>query len=222
MGNLGGVSILDKIKKIHVAHLKKLSDRGDYIANVINLPPFKGRTDVSTATEEKDEIWFKYNNYNPDLATRINYGSLTAMNKQEICFQEQMLEIYSEIAESERGFYLILEDDFRLCDDFSGKYEKILSNIPEDSDCCFLGSCCNLLVPDSYEGEFWPSEKSRCGIAYTITPSFCQKLIKTKEYYMPADWNLTFVKDLLGGKFYWSKTILFNQGSEGTYKSNIR
>jgi GR25 family glycosyltransferase involved in LPS biosynthesis len=220
--NLGGRNTLDNIKKIHIAHLGKLIDRGEYISEVLETPFFKNRTKLNISTEQKDALRLEKNSYNPNLESRINYHNFPPLKKQEICFQEQMLEIYSEIAESEEGIYLILEDDFRLCDGFLEKHEEVLSKIPEDSDCCFLGSCCNLRVPEKFTEEFFPNKSSRCGIAYTITPSFCRKILKIKEYYMPTDWNLKFVKDISGGKFYWSKTLLFVQGSEGIYKSNIR
>ncbi len=210
------------INKIYIAHLDKLTDRKNYINSILDSPFFKDRTFVSVATEEKDLSWILNNSYNPNLSTRIEYCKVTPLKKQEICFQEQMLEIYSEIADSEDGLYLILEDDFQLSSDFEEKCNEVFFKIPKDADCCFLGSCCNLFVPDECEQEFWPNEYSRCGIAYTITPNFCKKIIQAREYYMPTDWNLTFVKDLFGGKFYWSKTILFNQGSEGIYNSNIR
>jgi GR25 family glycosyltransferase involved in LPS biosynthesis len=206
---------MNNIEHIYIAHCAKLTARGEYIKSILEHPFFLGRTTVNAATEKDDDVRLANSTYQVGVYPQ-------ALKRQEICFVEQMFTIFQDIVDKGYSRCLILEDDFRLAEGFDQNYERVFSQIPEDASCTFLGTCCGLLAPSDYLSEFFPTQSSRCGIAYTITREFCEKFLAAKQYFLPLDWHLTHVRNKHNSKFYWSKTILFIQGSEGVYPSNIR
>jgi hypothetical protein len=209
----------NNIDHIYIAHCAKLTARGEYIKSILSHPFFIERTTVNAATEIDDESRFNSSTYQYDVSS----GLTRTLNRQEICFMEQMFTIFQDILTNGYERCLILEDDFHLSSNFDVDYERVFSSIPQDASCTFLGTCCGLLAPSDYPEEFFPSQSSRCGIAYTITKEFCEKFLAIKQYSLPLDWQLTHIRNTNNSNFYWSKTILFLQGSqEGIYQSNIR
>lgn len=204
------------IDKIYVSHCEKLHDRMDYIKSSLSHPLLNGKTEIITFTEDDDKKNLKNSTYvkSPMWTQPIK--------NSEIYVAEQMFFIYENILENKYNHTLILEDDFIFSKDFDIYYDKYFQTLPIDYDCIFMSSCCSLEVPKNYSELYWESETSRCTCAYIVSLNFCEKIIKKRNYFCPIDWHLNFVKKELNLKYYWTKDIIFNQGSETIYKSNIR
>lgn len=205
------------VEHIFIQHCKKLEKRKEYIDSIIsNHSFFKERTTLITFDESDDEHNFENSNY--------IYNELwpQGLKRTEIFIAEQMFFIYEQIKNKQYKSVLILEDDFILNENFNLLHEKIFNDLPENFDCVFLSSCGELLVPSNFEGLFWESSTSRCTCGYVVSKNFCEKITVNKKYFSPIDWHLNFVKKELDLRYYWSKPILINQGSEYQYNSNIR
>lgn len=208
-----------KLDQIYISHYEKLTDRKVYFDKVISTNTiFKG-AQVVASNDEIDKQVLLNNSYVDDRT--VWHG----LKNSEICIAEQMFKIYRLIAKSNNNLCLILEDDFVLTENFNHYLNEFLNNLPNDFDCIFMSSCCDLKpkhnnVVNKY---FYEEETSRCTTAYLIKKETCEKILSIANYTAPIDWHLNFIKEKLGLKFYWSDPIIVLQGSEkDIYKSNLR
>lgn len=208
-----------KLDQIYISHYEKLTDRKVYFDKVISTNTiFKG-AQVVASNDEIDKQVLLNNSYIDDRT--IWHG----LKNSEICIAEQMFKIYRLIAKSNNDLCLILEDDFVLTENFNHYLNEFLNNLPNDFDCIFMSSCCDLKpkhnnVVNKY---FYEEETSRCTTAYLIKKETCEKILSIANYTAPIDWHLNFIKEKLGLKFYWTDPIIVLQGSEkDIYKSNLR
>jgi len=208
-----------KLDQIYISHYEKLTDRKVYFDKVISTNTiFKG-AQVVASNDEIDKQVLLNNSYVDDRT--VWHG----LKNSEICIAEQMFKIYRLIAKSNNDLCLILEDDFVLTENFNHYLNEFLNNLPNDFDCIFMSSCCDLKpkhnnVVNKY---FYEEETSRCTTAYLIKKETCEKILSIANYTAPIDWHLNFIKEKLGLKFYWTDPIIVLQGSEkDIYKSNLR
>lgn len=208
-----------KLDQIYISHYEKLADRKVYFDKVISTNIiFKG-AQVVASNDEIDKQVLLNNSYVDDRT--VWHG----LKNSEICIAEQMFKIYRLIAKSNNDLCLILEDDFVLTENFNHYLNEFLNNLPNDFDCIFMSSCCDLKpkhnnVVNKY---FYEEETSRCTTAYLIKKETCEKILSIANYTAPIDWHLNFIKEKLGLKFYWTDPIIVLQGSEkDIYKSNLR
>lgn len=208
-----------KLDQIYISHYEKLTDRKVYFDKVISANTiFKG-AQVVASNDEIDKQVLLNNSYVDDRT--VWHG----LKNSEICIAEQMFKIYRLIAKSNNDLCLILEDDFVLTENFNHYLNEFLNNLPNDFDCIFMSSCCDLKpkhnnVVNKY---FYEEETSRCTTAYLIKKETCEKILSIANYTAPIDWHLNFIKENLGLKFYWTDPIIVLQGSEkDIYKSNLR
>lgn len=208
-----------KLDQIYISHYEKLTDRKVYFDKVISTNTiFKG-AQVVASNDEIDKQVLLNNSYVDDRT--VWHG----LKNSEICIAEQMFKIYRLIAKSNNDLCLILEDDFVLTENFNHYLNEFLNNLPNDFDCIFMSSCCDLKpkhnnVVNKY---FYEEETSRCTTAYLIKKETCEKILSISNYTAPIDWHLNFIKEKLGLKFYWTDPIIVLQGSEkDIYKSNLR
>lgn len=206
------------VDKIFISHCEKLKNRKEYIDSVLSDEPFfKDRTEIIVFDEEMDKKSLANNSYKEQ--PEKYRGKL---GNAEIYITEQMFYIYEQILKQNLNNCLILEDDFVLNDNFHKYKDTIFDSLPDDYDCIFYSSCCNFNVPSDFEGMYWENHQSRCTCAYLVSNEFCRKILVDKTYCSPIDWHLNFSREPLNLKFYWSKPILFEQGSLFKYKSNIK
>lgn len=208
-----------KLDQIYISHYEKLTDRKVYFDKVISTNLlFKG-AQVVASNDEIDKQVLLNNSYVDDRT--VWHG----LKNSEICIAEQMFKIYRLVAKSNNNLCLILEDDFVLTENFNHYLNEFLNNLPNDFDCIFMSSCCDLKpkhnnVVNKY---FYEEETSRCTTAYLIKKETCEKILSIANYTAPIDWHLNFIKEKLGLKYYWTDPIIVLQGSEkDIYKSNLR
>lgn len=208
-----------KLDQIYISHYEKLTDRKVYFDKIISTnPTFKG-AQIVVSNDEIDKQALLNSSYVDDRT--IWHG----LKNSEICIAEQMFRIYKLITKSNHSLCLILEDDFVLTENFNHYLNEFLNNLPNDFDCIFMSSCCDLKpkhnnVVNKY---FYEEETSRCTTAYLIKKETCKKILSIANYTAPIDWHLNFIREKLGLKFYWTDPIIVLQGSEkDIYKSNLR
>lgn len=203
--------------KIFVIHYKKLVNRKEHI-----LKQFEkyNITDFEFIEIDRDEL-DKY-----DLSIfEENYTNAAKAIFFSHCYAyTQIKNNYNEA--------LIFEDDVILCDNFIHILNHYLSQLPNDYDMCFLGSCCNLHIPKnnlipnkniyekSLETTNWGGDGStRALYSYLVSKKCAIKLceyVDKMNYKMnlPSDTWLNVVARDINLKMFWAEPTIAIQGSE--------
>jgi glycosyl transferase family 25 len=203
--------------KIFVIHYSKLVDRKRHI-----LEQFKKHniTDYEFIEKyDKDEI----TNTQSSLFD-INY------KKSTMSLTLKHMYVYNRIAKNYENA-LIFEDDVILCDNFSEKLNKYMSQLPKNYDMLFIGDGCNLhiekhtLSPNKYIYEkcLYPTDwggdgATRCCDSYIISNSCAKKLCKSINNLisitLPIDWWLNVAARDNNFKVYWAEPTIVTQGTQ--------
>ena len=150
------------------------------------------------------------------------------LKKSELSIAAKHLKVYEDILQNKHKTSLVLEDDVVFEEDLVQQIESYLKKTPTDWDFVFIGSGCNLRIPqDRREPEKVAYHKdhpaTKCLDSYLVTYSAVQKFYNTlKPITLPMDFEMNYhllVNDL---KCYWWEPPLIRQGSQcGLYDSEI-
>jgi len=191
------------VKKIFVVHYKKLLDRKKYIEDF-----FSNNNIVHYEFREK----YQREELTNDI--KKSYFMLDNLSPAQICITIEHIEIFREILKSEYdGWYLILEDDAKFVNNFIGKLNNLLLDVPNDAEYLDISNYFNL-----NSSEKWVRQTAtRTNVSYLIKKSTCEKILKTIipfEYAIDHELNKQF--KLHNISVYWSGESLISQGSYGS------
>jgi mannosyltransferase OCH1-like enzyme len=116
---------------------------------------------------------------------------------------------------------LILEDDVTLCDNFIEYCNYFISQLPNNWDVAWVGSCLNLHEP-TVEGKYVykTSRGSRCTHAFLVSKSMVNKVIDCiSDVNLPSDHFYNYLIRKFNLNNYWFEPSLARQSME--YKSEI-
>jgi GR25 family glycosyltransferase involved in LPS biosynthesis len=206
--------------KIFVIHYSKLVERKKHILEQLqkyNITDFE-----FIETNNPDNLNIEYIKKMHD---NIQIG-LKSLNCKH-------LSCYDLIANSDKydnyKYYLILEDDVFLQDDFTSKLLDYLKQLPEDSDILFIGNGCNLHTQAKFikpNCNIYTNYCSRCADSYLITKQCADKMIKyfnNLPYIINCgiDTWMNKVRMDLNLVFYWAEPTIVCQGSQnGTFRTS--
>jgi GR25 family glycosyltransferase involved in LPS biosynthesis len=179
--NIKDITIFEAINGKEIEHYfnKNMSKVSPFMKNLIES--FGGDTMISS--------WALYQllqkSNRRDHAQLGTFGAVGCYLSHILLWKKMISENWSSI--------LIFEDDVELYNNFSSKIDNIFSNMPEDTDFLFLGTCKNL-VPKPYNEMFNKVAGSFYGLhGYVITNNAAKKLMK---YLFPIevqiDWMISF------------------------------
>ena len=179
-------------------------------------------------------------NYGKDVLTINDTKIFKNISNAEISCTLHHIECFKKIVEK-YDYALILEDDAILCDNFTDKLKKYISQLPTNWDMLFIGNGAGLHIPkhiinntiNIYKKEnfatLWGGGgATRCMDSYLITKRCCQAILKRvylPNYIidMPTDHWLNKVIKNYNFNIYWAEPTIICQGSElQLYKSSIR
>lgn len=205
------------IDKIYVVHLESLVDRKKYLDSI--LPNFNIPFEYYISNGETDkEILNNVDSYYKFDVSVLN----RRLSDGEICVAATHIKIYNDILKNNYNYCLIIEDDAIFSENFYEKLIKIMEE-KEDYDLIFLSSCCDLHKTKTSDKFLYNSEKSRCVSGYVLNRKKLERMI---ELFSPIsttiDENFNFIKNKMDIKYAWCEPTVINQGSENTYKSNLR
>jgi GR25 family glycosyltransferase involved in LPS biosynthesis len=206
--------------KIFVIHYKKLVKRKE---NILKQFEKYNITDFEFVEIDRDEL----QNYNLDIFDK-------SIGKVGIAVFLSHLYVYKEISDKYNNAF-IFEDDIILDDDFINKYNKYISQLPNDYDMLFIGDGCNLhiekekIIPDKYIYEkclhstSWGGDgATRCVDSYLINKKCAIKLCEyfnnlSSKINLYIDWYLNIIARKYNLKIYWMEPTIVKQGSENGF-----
>jgi GR25 family glycosyltransferase involved in LPS biosynthesis len=116
---------------------------------------------------------------------------------------------------------LVFEDDVVLEPNFTERLNNYISQLPQDWDSCWVGSCCGLHAPYIEGINVYKMDGSRCTHAFLLSKSGIYKIVNDMKFANdPADWyyNMLILKHNLNN--YWFEPPLAYQNLK--YKTTIQ
>ena len=212
-----------KQPKIFIIHYTPLEDRKKNILEQLQ----KYNLDAEFINMNKDDVLTNENT--------IKYNSSREILKKTAFLTKKHLHCYQEIIDK-YDYALILEDDFILADNFTEQLNKFITELPDDWDMCFIGSCLDIHInsdiinanPNKHVFKVDSSKAStRCVHAYMVTKKCAKKVlnkINKPDYIIKEeiDHLLNTIITELNLNIYWTEPSIVSQGSEnGTYSSSL-
>jgi GR25 family glycosyltransferase involved in LPS biosynthesis len=129
--------------------------------------------------------------------------------------------ILKDIFKKQYQATLILEDDVILCDDFVNYCNLFMSQLPDNWDIVWVGSCLNLHEPSVESQYVYKTDRgSRCTHAFLVSKSMVNKVIDcVSDINLPSDHFYNYLIEKFKLNNYWFEPSLANQSLE--YKSEI-
>jgi hypothetical protein len=163
------------VDKVYICHYKKLKDRKDELKNHLEDNKIFDYEFVELFDKDewdKEEIRKQYPNVF-EVTDENRY-----LNDSEVSLTLKHSWIIQDAHSKEYESSLVLEDDVLLCYDFLDNFNNYKSQLPDDWDIAWVGSCYNLHA--DYDGKtnvYKTNHGSRCTHAFAISKQFCQKVV---------------------------------------------
>lgn len=184
------------------------------------------------------ENWMKYNSLWHMYESKPRQLTLS-----EIACQNTHIAIYDYIINNNLKYCIIFEDDTILYNNFKDNLIKIINDLPDDFDACFIDDSFGWTV-ENYRSEkmkgYLPSlnmnklediknqqnkyvykmPSGKCAAAYIISKKGAQ-ILKNEliPFCLPIDWMQTYVFLHKNMNIYWSHPPIVHQGSLDVYVS---
>jgi len=134
------------------------------------------------------------------------------MSKPEISLCLKHIEVFKDAVKNNYKNVVVFEDDIILDENFNDKLNSYMSQLPNDYDILWIGSCCDLHAPVVDGINIYNAHSSRCTHSYLISNSGCRKMLSLLDYLNnPIDWYFNFVIKNLNLKNYWAEPDLSRQ-----------
>lgn len=205
------------IEKLYIMHYQPLEDRKIYLDKIV--PKIHSNYEFIVSNNETDqEIIDRFNEvykYNPEILNR-------KIQFPELCASLAHIKVYEDMIKNDYKLCLVIEDDALITDDFFRKINDVVA-YADKFDFIFLSTCCNLRSNLKTNELVHPSPYSRCMTGYLVNR---RNLEKTIENLTPLSTNidnqLNVIKNKAGLEYGWCEPPIIIQGSEVSYKSNLR
>lgn len=135
--------------------------------------------------------------------------------------------VYQALSKIDSEYFMILEDDSILCDDFENKLHHYLEQTPKDWDVIYIGRGCNLhpknITADKLVYKM-DHPCSRCTEAMLMKKTTVSQLANTWfPFHLVVDWELAYQQYLHSHNIYWWEPSIVIQGSVcGMYDTTLR
>lgn len=217
--------------KTYLIHCKTLTERREMMERQIEDQGLKNVTwfldyDGNELDQHTIEKWytpeFWYQRFVPQF-----YGGVVSQPRVlglgSISLVIKHAHVYEQIANSDDEYALILEDDVLFNDNFR-EIDRYMENAPDDWDMIFIGSCCNLRVKDTVEGQHFyrkESPSTKCTDSFFIKRDAARKLANgLRRFSLTIDFELNYHLHCNKMNVYWLEPPVTRQGSEaGLFES---
>lgn len=207
--------------KTFILHYTPLTERRKWIQQQIEKHNITNYEFV-TEYDKEDLNTTILRNFNP----KLQMSEISLFMKHIRCYQRI-------IEDTTNQFFLVLEDDVILCDDFMSIVSKYIAQLPADFDMCFLGNGCNLHVntalikPDV--NVYNVQQYSKCTDSFVISKRYANCMIESFALarHIPINLPIDHWFNSIGNKnqcnSYWVEPTIVTQGTQvGLFKSSIR
>tara|TARA_B100001996_G_scaffold373288_1_gene350619 strand:- start:770 stop:1468 length:699 start_codon:yes stop_codon:yes gene_type:complete len=232
---------MNKNYKIYVIHYSKLIERKKYIESIFENLDFDYEFVESFDKEDLNEknISYFYNDNKEIYDEKVKLWdkrskSYYKLTDPEISVSIKHLEALKKIEKNKYEFGIILEDDvIPKYVDFILEVENLIKSYKK-WDVLFIGEGMGESYRDSKIGirRFIPFKQifkikhpaTNCLEAYIVKKSSINKILEDLiPINLVIDWELAYQFFLKNLNIYWSKKIIFNQGSKNNiYRSELR
>ena len=217
---------------VFVAHYAPLTQR----KQVFSAELARHNIDAEWITEEPDEPLENASYYDPTswdeklkVVPRRGHASARLLRQAEYSLMyKHMLILFAGYTRTYDSI-LVLEDDAMLHPMFTQMFNKQLAETPDDYDFVFIGSGCNLRIPQGQQvpGQVAykvPHPASKCTDSFVVSRKALEKLSETLEpFTFPADFELNYQMALHDMNVYWWEPPIVSQGSQdSTYCSEVQ
>jgi len=146
---------------------------------------------------------------------------------REIAVTISHIDTYRRLAESDRDWALIFEDDAVLEMRFAERFDEYFAELPADADFVFIGSCCGLRIDGVEPGRRFYRKgcpATKCSDSYLVSRNAARTVLRTiVPFVLTIDWELNYQLDRHDLVVYWLEPPLVSQGSEtGVHTSSLR
>lgn len=226
---------------IFIPHYIKLTQRKEYLDAALKEEGFSNihwydHIDRDTLTSEHLS-WYQYSpeKWNSLNAIWKHYDSPPRqLSPSEIAVTVTHILIYNYIIDKGLDYVLILEDDIILYNNFTKKLKRVIQELPDDFDACFLSDNFGWTVDNYKEGylgslnnnKYTPEKciykmpTGKCADAYLLSYHGAKILYEnTIPFYFPIDWMHTPIFLQNNMNIYWAEPSLTHQGSDDIYGS---
>ena len=221
------------INKVYIAHYAPLVDRKERMkrdfCEKFQLEPVWVESEPTQA--ELQRIYKNNIQLWSEKISGLDYGGpiphkILSESEKSIAYKH--IEIWKDIAEKGVKTALILEDDVILDTDFPDQFNFNLINTPHDWDLIFIGSGCNLRIPEHRRQKGTIAYRkahpaSKCLDSYLIKHDAAVKLYNTiSSFTMPIDFEINHHMRTHNMVIYWWDPPIVKQGSQcGLFDSEI-
>lgn len=216
---------------VHVAHYTPLAERRARLEVDLARAGINARWLTRHDRDElTPELTARYYRRDDDLWRRKTFYTETparALRPAELSLAMKHVEIFRHVRDGAEACALVLEDDVLLGPDFAARFDRIFAAAPDDLDFVFVGSCCDLRVPNPSPGQHFYAKTTpatKCTDSFLLTRAAAERLCETiLPLTLPIDFELNYQLHAHGMKVYWVEPPLTAQGSQnGTYASAIQ
>ncbi len=215
--------------KTYIVHCKSLTARKESVLGQIrSFENVEWYTDYDgdELTQDIVDEWYTPNHWYERFVPEFYGGVISPMRTLgmgSISLVIKHAMIYEKIANGPDDYALVLEDDVLLSPDFD-VIELRMDHAPEDWDMIFIGSCCDLRVPNAVPDHYFYkklSPSTKCTDSFLITKKTAATLAKAlKPFSLTIDFELNYHLHSNDMNVYWMEPPLVSQGSEsGMFES---
>jgi mannosyltransferase OCH1-like enzyme len=209
------------VDNIYICHYKKLEKRKQSILEQLKEQKIHTYEFVENFDKTEwniEEIEKEY----PKVFKDLKKESKSCNDKNsQISLALKHAFILKDVFKNKYKTSLILEDDVILCDNFVNYCNFFMTQLPNDWDIAWVGSCLNLHEPN-IDGKYVykTSKGSRCTHAFLVSESMVNKVIDCiSDINLAADHFYNYLIEKYNLNNYWFEPSLANQSLE--YKSEI-
>ena len=226
--------------KIYIIHYTKLTDRKNYLDNLLKDKNIEFEYISEFDQEELDQnniaLYYRDNEELFNTKSKIWHKKANkyyVLSPPEISCSIKHIDALRKIANSDKDFGLILEDDaIPYRDNYLSQIENVLSNSIK-WDALFIGNGMGESFRNKKIGykKYLPIKNvkvshpaTNCLEAYIIKKEIAKKIVDSiLPFNLVIDWELAYQFYKLDLNIYWIKKPIFFQGTkEDIYESTLR
>ena len=198
---------------VYICHYAKLESRKSKMIDQLHIAGINNYMFVELFDKDSwdaEDIQYDYPFIDIDkkLGVKMNDGEKSLALKHAWIIMDACNNNFSSI--------LVLEDDAVLCDDFTTKFNEYSSQLPDDWDVAWVGSCFNLREPQEPDKFVYRIDRgSRCTHAFALSSSFLKRAVaESYNIREPSDVFYNRILNELYAENYWFQPPLALQSLE--------
>ena len=221
------------VNKIYIAHYSPLTERKVFLTEQLTKLGLESEwIELEPPDAEIDKLYDTSTAAWTKRMEELSYSSEFPprhLKRSETSLVYKHFKMYKKIIDLKVQSTLILEDDVVLDHQFIQKFNFNLFNTPKDYDFIFIGSGCNLRIPEHTRvpGKIAYRKThpaSKCTDSYVLTYEAAEKVYRSMQpFTFPIDFELNYQMWLHNMNVYWWEPPIVQQGSQcGLFGSEIQ